>query len=237
MESVRNFKTSWVMRLGVFSLALLGVMASGRAIADQIRLKDGKEFDGAVMGKDSESVVIRVPRADVDTINGKPLPAAVGRGANAPQFEAVDLTGAKQALAVGHGRPILLQFWASWCPHCRRDVPLLKDLLARYRDKGLQLLTVSIDQDLSKLQSFVRDQNLPYPVIAAYQPEAKALSVPELYEVQGIPAYYLIDGQGTITQTFAGEVSMRQSEFESALSRLFEAAGNPSSQASKERKL
>ncbi len=205
--------TGWVVGFCLF----VGLGGALEAQADEIRLKDGTKLSAKVIGKDSNDVIVRLSRGDVVMINGQPLPDPIGEGFAAPLFTATDLEGKTQTLTGSRSRVTLLKFWATWCPHCRNDVSLMKDLFARYRDQGLQLVTVSTDQDVQKLRSFIRDQGVGYPVIAAYDPSGSNAALPDLYEVQGIPAYYLIDEKGTIVKTFAGSFTERKFDFENLL--------------------
>ena len=220
-----------VARRAVSSVVLLAAVGMRVAWADQIRLKDGTEVSATLVDKDGENVVVRIPRASVDAVNGEPLPPPVIAGSKAPDFTAVDLQGATHTMADNRGHVTLLQFWASWCPHCRSDVPLMKKLFTSYREKGLRLVTVSVDQSLEALQTLIRDQQLAYPVIAA----STYRSVPELYESRGIPAYYLIDAQGTIAKVWHGSVTESTADLEETLTRLLgisETAAAPVASAS-----
>jgi len=202
-------------------LLVWAVMGTAPARADEIRLKDGTEVSGTVLQRDGESVIVQVPRAVIETVNGQPLPPPVTSGAPAPGFTAVDLAGVTHTLAANGGRPTLLQFWASWCPHCRSDLSLVKKLFAQYGGNGLRILTVSVDQDLNALQALIQKEQLAYPVIST----AAHPSLPDLYEMQGIPAYYLIGADGTIVKTWSGSVTERPSDFEDAVTRLLAPAG------------
>lgn len=192
--------TAWWILVGV----CLGTLWGREAVtADQITLKDGTELTGTVLQKDDESVYVQLPRASVESVNGQPLPPPVAVGTTAPAFDAVDLAGASQSLAANKGHTVLLQFWASWCPHCRSDVPYMKELATTYEKKGVKVLTVSVDQELDKLQAFLEKEQLPYPVIhSATSPE-----LPARYEMQGIPGYYLISATGTIMKVWRGSLS------------------------------
>jgi len=181
-------------------LLLVGGLMSG---ADQIKLKDGTEFPAKMLQKDGESVIVEVPRASVASVNGQPLPPPVAAGFNAPDFTATDLAGTTHTLAQNRGQVTLLKFWATWCPHCRSDVPYMKELFTRYQEKGVRIMTVSVDQDPEALKAFVAKERVPYPVISV-------LTAPELterFEVQGIPAYRLIDADGVIAKTWAGSLT------------------------------
>jgi len=191
------------------------------AHADQIRMKDGTKLSGTVLQRDGEHVVVLLPRASVESVDGQALPPPVIAGSPAPEFTAVDLDGATRSLAENRGHVTLLQFWASWCPHCRSDLPLMKKLFAQYREQGLRLLTVSVDQDPAALQTFIQKEQLSYPVLSAVAHPA----LPDLYETQGIPAYFLIDADGTIVKTWSGSVTERPSDFEDVLTRLLAPSG------------
>ena len=211
------------MRYGrVMSGAILvGLSLSGWVAAEQIKLQDGTEFSGSILGRDGDRIVVGLPRASVVAVDGESLPAPVTAGAAAPAFSAVDLSGATQSLGASKGEATLVHFWASWCPHCRSDVKLMKELFARYQGKGLRIVTVSIDQDVNKLTQFVKDQQIPYPVVSAYQdPDSPNAQLPELYEAQGVPAYYLVDAKGMIAKTFSGSVTEGKKDLEDDLQKL-----------------
>jgi peroxiredoxin len=169
-----------------------------------------------VLEKNGEAVILGLPRAAVASVDGHPLPPPVAAGTPAPGFSVVDTHGAPQSLEAYRGHATLLQFWATWCPHCRSDLPLMKELAARHQDQGLRILTVSIDRDAAALTAFLRDHPLPYPVISM----AAAPELPDRYETQGVPAYFLIDPTGVIVQTWSGSVTERESDFEQVLAHL-----------------
>ena len=189
---------------------------------DHVRLKNGSAVDGMVLGRDGHSLVLQLRRSDVASINGKPIPPPVVEGSVAPAFEAVDVLGATQRLRdpQAPSRATLLQFWATWCPHCRSDQAMMKDLFARYHDKGLHLLAISIDRDPSVLPAFIQEHGITYPVIAAADPRvSRHPSLPDLYEMQGVPAYYLIDDRGIILKTWSGSVTELGEDLEGAVTR------------------
>ena len=196
---------------------LIGFSEAPLVHADRIRLKDGTEVSGTMVGKDGEHVMVRVPRDAVESVNGQPLPPPVVAGSVAPPFQAMDLAGQLQQLPDNGAHATLLQFWATWCPHCRHDLSLMKELVTQYQGKGLRLVTVSIDRDLTNLRTFIQNEQLPYPVIHA----ATASWLPERYELQGVPAYYLIDAYGTIIKTWSGSVTESPSDLKDVIAQLF----------------
>ena len=211
-----------LVRTALGAALVCGMGWSQAAAADHIELKDGTTVSGAVLGKDGQSVVIRVPRADVASVNGQALPPPVTAGMPAPAFTGVDLNGVPHTIPDASGRVTLVKFWATWCPHCRSDVPLVKDLATRYQQRGFQVLAVSIDQDVGKLQAFVREQQLPYPVIATHGPSVSTeqAGIPDRYEAQGVPAYYVIDRAGMIVQASSGSFVEGKRDLDSLITPL-----------------
>src|SRR3989338_8890897 len=192
-------------RNGMLAVGLLSMVlaAAGPAVAERIQLTDGTELSAEVVDRSPESLVVRVPRKTVVTVDGQPLPPPVIEGSAAPAFSATDLNGVTRSLTEGRGQVVLLQFWASWCPFCRKDISLMKQLFAQHEGKGLRIVTVSIDEDVEQLKAFVRGEGLPYPIISV---SAKP-DLPALYEMRGVPAYVLIARQGVIAGTWSGSVT------------------------------
>lgn len=191
----------------------------GSVAAEKFKLKDGQEFTGKLLGRDGEHIAVVLPRSGVASIDGKPLPPPIVQGSPAPDFQVTDLAGAAHKLSSYQGQVTLLQFWATWCPHCRSDLNLLKDLHERYGKQGLQVLAVSIDEDVNKLRSFVTEQRLAYPVIAA-RAQASGPSLSELYETGGVPAYFLIDPRGIVVNTFSGSAAEGRIDLENQVKAL-----------------
>jgi peroxiredoxin len=214
---------------GLIASAVMAIVIGAHATrlaADEIRLTNGKKFSGTILGKDAESLIIRLPRDRVAAVNGTPLPAPVKEGNAAPPFTAVDLTGRTHTLEEARGQPVLLQFWASWCPHCRSDLALIKTLAQRYQgDHGLRVLTVSIDRDLDALRAFVAAEQLTYPIIPVVGPSIspEQAALPERYDMQGVPAYYVIDAKGRIAKTISGSVSEGRTNLEEIIQGLLPA--------------
>jgi len=120
-------------------------------------------------------------------------------GAKAPDFTLKDISGKEVALSSFKGKPVLLNFWATWCPYCRRERAHLNALHKEYKDKGLIILSVSTDQSLEKLKGFLK--NTPAEFIVLSDSSGTAAS---LYNVGGLPTSYLINREGVIKQRFVG---------------------------------
>ena len=205
--------------LTVVCLCSLSVTETARA--EKIQLKDGQQFDGQVLQKDGERVVVGFARDAVAAVDGKSLPPPVTAGTNAPDFTATDLSGAPQSMAQNRGHATLLQFWASWCPHCRSDLSKIKALYVKEQPRGFRLVTVSVDQNVDDLKKIIAKEQLSYPIISAKDyPD-----IQEKYEMQGIPAYFLVNAKGVIAKTWSGSLTEgSNTDFDAELTKLLTAS-------------
>jgi len=116
-------------------------------------------------------------------------------------FSLTDLTGTKWTLKDLRGKVVIVNFWATWCPPCRKEMPDLDVLYKRFRDKGLVILALS-DETAEVVKPFLAtEQRVSYPVLL--DPERK---VTELFRVQGIPKTFIYDREGKLA---AQSIDMR----------------------------
>ncbi len=132
----------------------------------------------------------------------------------APAFTLNDLRGAPHALEGMRGKPVLLDFWATWCRPCIKFFPELRRIQEEYGPRGLLVLGVAIDEDPKKVPSMAEKQKLAYPTLLD---DAKD-PLWRRYGVMGIPATFLIDAQGQIVREWKGEV--KREELEAAIEAL-----------------
>lgn len=97
------------------------------------------------------------------------------------------------------GRPVLLQFWASWCPPCRAEIPVLKRLQARHAQAGFTVLGVSVGEPAEDAVGFARQEALPWPVTSGQDGETAGR-----YGVSTLPHLFLIDGAGVVRRQWIG---------------------------------
>jgi thiol-disulfide isomerase/thioredoxin len=125
--------------------------------------------------------------------------ATVGAPVPAISVRTVDGKGTID-LAALKGKVVLLDIWASWCGPCREELPLLDEMAARLKGKGIVVVAVSIDEEKSAAQAFLAARR-PWTLTAAHDPKGK---VPELMQPPKMPTSYLIDARGVLRYVNAG---------------------------------
>jgi len=115
-------------------------------------------------------------------------------------FTLTDLQGKSWHLRDLQGKVVLVNFWATWCPPCRKEMPDLQSLYDKYKDQGFLVLSIS-DEEVAEVSPFIAEHKISYPVLL--DPGRK---VNELYQVEGIPKSFVYDRDGKLV---AQSIDMR----------------------------
>jgi peroxiredoxin len=107
-----------------------------------------------------------------------------------PEFALKDLTGKTWTFSELRGNVVLVNFWATWCPPCRKEMPDLETLYGRFQAQGLVILAIS-NEDAAKVEPFIRERKITFPVLL--DPDGK---VNDLLTVSGIPKSFVYDRNG-----------------------------------------
>ncbi len=121
-----------------------------------------------------------------------------------PHFEYRDLSGATWKLDEQRGKVVLVNFWATWCPPCRRETPDLVKLSQQYSQEEFVIIGISLDDGTEQVHRFISQFDVPYPVVMPG--ENDALSA----QIQSLPTSILVDPEGRIARMYVGAVSASQ---------------------------
>ena len=119
----------------------------------------------------------------------------------APDFTMLDMEGNEVTLASFFGKPIVLNFWASWCGPCKMEMPEIQKFYEKYGEE-IHFLLVSVDDSLDAAKTFISDSGYTFPVyfdttsVGAYT-----------YGASSIPLTFFIDAQGNLTAYYMGAMS------------------------------
>lgn len=127
------------------------------------------------------------------------VPEGVKVGQRAPDFALPSLDGNQIHLSDLRGKVVLLNFWASWCPPCREEMPALNDLYQKRRDQGFVVLAVNSGEDPNTAQAFVKKGGYTFPVVLDRNSD-----VGFTYQAVAPPTSYLIDAQGIVRDRIVG---------------------------------
>ena len=129
-----------------------------------------------------------------------PAALAVEVGQRAPKFSLASVDGkGKVDLSAYRGKVVYLDFWASWCPPCRKAMPAIEKLRKSYSPDEFAVVAVNVDSSLKKAQKVLAKT----PVGYASGSDPKGL-LPKRYEVKTMPTSYLLDGNGVVRYVHEG---------------------------------
>jgi thiol-disulfide isomerase/thioredoxin len=120
-------------------------------------------------------------------------PPAVGEPV-AIKFNAVN--GGKVDLAAMKGKVVLIDFWATWCGPCVREIPHVVETYKKLHDKGFEIIGISLDQDRGALTKFIKENEMPWPQY--FDGKGWDNKISSEYGIRSIPAMWLVDKEGNL---------------------------------------
>ena len=118
-------------------------------------------------------------------------------------FTLEDLNGNKVTLSQLKGKKVFLNFWATWCPPCKAEMPDIEKLYQETKDSDLVILAVNAGDDKKTVQDFIAKNNYNFSVLLDSDGE-----VSQLYQVTGIPTSYFIDTEGYLDDGTSGVIPL-----------------------------
>lgn len=186
------------MQLAVLVTTLVALMTGiGVLLASRLARSDS----GATV-LDSAAFVPQQPASSTD---GGIAPAV---GQQAPDFTLKTLDGGEVRLSSLQGKPVLMNFWASWCAPCRVEMPDLVRVYEARKADGLVVLAINMtSQDsLQDARAFVKEFNMTFPVLL----DETGAVAHDQYRLRGLPMSFFIDRKGTIVRRHIGAMSGEQ---------------------------
>jgi peroxiredoxin len=157
----------------MFVILTLGALAWLRGGSPSVRVTEGE---------DREKAQAQAPASTLERM---------------PDFDLRDPAGRKVSAAQFRGKVVLLDFWATWCAPCKKEMPGYEDLYRRYRDRGLVVIGISADSDPALVAKFRRRLRITYPLLI------NGMDV-ERYGVKGLPTTMLVDRNGFVRKKVVG---------------------------------
>lgn len=185
------------MKKWIFTIAIIGML--GWAIYDFIDSTSdtADEFAPVENEKSLEKDVrekLKKTNNEDDSNASDDVAVGLEVGNTAPDFELQTLTGEKSRLSDFRGKKVMINFWATWCPPCRAEMP---DMEKFHQDKDIVILAINLtetENTLQQVEDFIEEYNLTFPILLD-----EKIEVAELYMVQPIPTSYMIDSSGAIS--------------------------------------
>jgi peroxiredoxin len=127
--------------------------------------------------------------------------AAPQRGLSAPDFTLQTLSGETLALSELRGQPVLINFWASWCPPCRAEMPAMQRIYTAYQTQGFVVLAINVtSQDtIENAKAFATENGLTFPIFLDTDG-----AVSRLYRAESLPTSFFVDRNGIIQEVVIG---------------------------------
>lgn len=121
----------------------------------------------------------------------------IKKGSLAPDFTMKTIAGETFQLSKLKGKTIVLDFWASWCPDCRKDAPQVVEMYQRYHQKGVEFVGISMDTDEDKWKKTVKTLGITYTQVSELK-KFRDTDISKMYGVHWIPSLVVIDRDGKV---------------------------------------
>lgn len=126
---------------------------------------------------------------------------------NAPDLTLTTLSGKEESLADYEGQVILVNLWATWCPPCKAELPVLQQFYEDHADEGFAIIGIDFGEPESVVNNFIKSSNLTYPIWVDEDSEAGMA-----FNSYSLPASFVIDPEGTVRLAWTGAISQAMLE-------------------------
>jgi peroxiredoxin len=126
----------------------------------------------------------------------------VAVGSAAPDFVLTDMQGNKHRLSDYKGQGVFLNFWGTWCPPCKEEMPYINNQYHQFNNKGVKVLTVDINESSLAVNQFAEQLKLDFPIMIDTDKQ-----VMNVYGIDNLPATFLIDKNGKVIKYYTGALT------------------------------
>jgi len=140
---------------------------------------------------------------------------AIPAKGKAPDFTLKSNRGENVKLSEHRGKVIMINFWASWCAPCRKEMPHLEELYQRYKDGGFTLLGVNVEEDASAAKDLLKEVRVSFPIL--FDSDNK---VSQMYNVEAMPSTVILDRDGNMRFIHKGYEAGYEDEYQKQVREL-----------------
>jgi peroxiredoxin len=163
------------------------------------------------VGEASPVAAVDALALDAERLAAGELPAPPQIPERLPEFSLADLSGKSTSIANWRGKSLIINFWATWCAPCRREIPLLQALDGEWRARGVEVVGIAVDHR-EKVLAYADKLKIAYPLLIG---EDDALDVVTAFGVQSpaFPFSVFTDRRGEVVTLYVGELHRAQADF------------------------
>jgi len=132
-----------------------------------------------------------------------------------PEFSLTSLSGEEVSISDYRGKVVFLNFWATWCPPCRAEMPSMQEVYERWEDKDFEMVAVNLREDNKTVEKYMEEGGYTFPVLMD-----KEGQIGGLFGVTGIPTTFMVDKEGRLIARLVGTREWDVPEFEALLEKL-----------------
>lgn len=146
---------------------------------------------------EAQSAESDIKQSAVVDLDSKYASSLLAVGTEAPEIVLSTLDGKEFSLSSLRGKYVVLDFWASWCPDCRKDAPNIKALYEKFHEKGVEFVGVSFDRNRDSWKTGVEKLGIPYTQVSDLK-NMRDSEVAKTYHISWIPTVYVVNPQGNV---------------------------------------
>lgn len=139
-------------------------------------------------------------RFNVAAQAAEPLLDSIPERPPAPAFELLGADGTTHSLAAMQGKPVIVNFWATWCPPCRAEMPSMQRAWEQLKDDGVLLVAINVGESKEEIDAFLADVPVSFPL-----PMDETMGVSQAWPMKGLPTTFVVDPEGRLVYRAQGE--------------------------------